>query len=187
MAGNRYGGNKYGGKTFGGKRFGGNKFGKSAGETPKKPIPDDWKKLVSDGKGGVKEAESWSGAGGSTKAMRGAGGSTKMNATGGGSGTKMAGGGHVRGWTSSAAAAPSVKGTVRNTGAGYTGEKGNDATPPAKSAKMAAEVAAPPKAAKPVGKSYKAKGPADYNKDLGRIYLQATENMFSSKAGGKKK
>jgi hypothetical protein len=34
--------------------------------------------------------------------------------------------------------------------------------------------------------SYKAKGPADYNKDVGAFYLQATKDMFSKGAGGAK-
>jgi hypothetical protein len=77
-----------------------------------------------------------------------------------------------------------IRGTYRATGAGRTGAKGDAGSAPEKSAKVAAPK---PKASgwktsvKPAGK-----GPADYNKDLGDFYLNATSGMFSSKAGGNK-
>jgi len=97
----------------------------------------------------------------------------------------------------------SVKGTVRSTGAGRTGEKGEIPVPPVKSAKMAAmpkmkamsggELGAKPKlvAAKVnLAKPRPAKTVSgDFNRrsELGDFYLSATEHMFSEKAGGKKK
>lgn len=104
----------------------------------------------------------FAGAGGSTAAMRGAGGSTRM----GGSGASGR-------WGSSATAksAPMLGG---RSGVG--------------SAKAApAKPAAPKPVAKATKAAYKAKGIADYNKDVGSFYLNATSGMFSDKAGGKKK
>ena len=46
--------------------------------------------------------------------------------------------------SSANAASAKVKGTVRNTGAGYTGAKGSDATAPVKSAMMSAATAKKP-------------------------------------------
>lgn len=82
-----------------------------------------------------------------------------------------------------------VPGTVRAGGSGYTGEKGSAPTPAARSAKMDATLK--PKAAKKApsttAKPYVKKGVPDYNRDVGAFYLNATQHMFSDKAGGKKK
>jgi hypothetical protein len=72
--------------------------------------------------------------------------------------------------------------------AGYSGAKGDAGAPPAKGVKISAAKVSAPKAAPKAAKSaYKAKGVPDYKKDLGDYYLNATQHMFSSKAGGKKK
>jgi hypothetical protein len=63
------------------------------------------------------------------------------------------------------------------------GKMGTEYVPPTKKPMTNMASAPKPKAAKP---AYKAKGPADYNKDLGDFYLNATSGMFSSKAGGTK-
>jgi hypothetical protein len=192
MAGNRFGGNEYGGGKFGGKRFGGLKTGKSAADDPKEKRGDPGSAPA---KSAMNEASkawkpkaktNWAGAGGNARAMAGAGGKTTMTAEGGSS-NKVAGGGHVRGWTSSATAAEPKRrqSPVGPMGHGVQQRRGSAKAAPSygktpDSAKMAMDK---PKASKP---SYKAKGVADYNKDLGAIYLNATSNMFSPKAGGNK-
>lgn len=141
------------------------------------------------------KSTTFKGAGGSTSAMKGAGGTTTMGraaigrAATSGAAPKTSGG-HTRGWFSGAAASPKpVSGTVRSGGAGYTGEKGNAPTPAAKSAKMSATLKPKPKGTglSDADRAYKRKGPADYNRDVGAFYLNATSGMFSKDAGGKKK
>lgn len=106
--------------------------------------------------------------------------------------------GRMRGpWGSSARANEGgVRGTVRNTGAGYTGAKGNEPAAPAKSAKMAATIKPKMAPVSAVRRAPKAAAPAPAKKnddyfnrraELGSFYLNATSGMFSPKAGGSKK
>ena len=139
------------------------------------------------------KSTTFKGAGGSTSAMKGAGGTTTMGraaigrAATSGAAPKTSGG-HTRGWFSGAAASPKpVSGTVRASGAGYTGEKGNAPTPAAKSAKMSAGLKPAGKKPSTSAKPYVKKGVPDYNRDVGPFYLNATQHMFSKDAGGKKK
>jgi hypothetical protein len=190
-------GNRFGGE---GNRRGGFKFGKSAANDPKEkrgdPGPGPAKSAMNEASAAwkPKAKTTWAGAGGRT--MAGAGGTNKMSASGDSWWSKSTLGQAFAGKLDKTPMNPSkVSGTVRNTGAGRSGAKGDEPKAPAKSAKMSAttsfkgEQMSKPKAApaKPAKPAYKAKGPADYNKDLGRLYLQATENMHSGKAGGKKK
>lgn len=87
-------------------------------------------------------------------------------------------------------------GTVRATGAGYSGAKGEAPKPAARSAKMDAGIKKPSnymamgkKAAAKAAAAVKPAKSDNYNRrsELGDFYLNATSGMFSEKAGGKKK